>query len=315
MNKPNGREWSMNNAIAAEKKWLEEVRKNVKRYECFPYAEVFHFRDNVHSIFVPCTHNKGDVWLHLVEGPEKALLIDTGFGVGDLKALCTELVGDKEIIVVNSHCHGDHSLGNSQFGKVYIHKYDAPMLIDQQREDFFDEFNHVGEDVWKHYYKDEDIIPFSKYEVIPCEDETIFNLGGDYDVVLYHVPGHTPGGAVFLDKKARILYSGDAIMYLTNGISGPVKDNYKNTEFSTVAAYKVGLEKLSQHLDEFDVVWPGHASLEVPKQIVCDMLICCNEIIDDPDSNEYEIHHNNRDVKMKVHGYGNIVYSDNRIGI
>ena len=38
-------------------------------------------------------------------GAERALLIDTGFGVGDLKALCERLT-DKPLLVVDTHSHG-----------------------------------------------------------------------------------------------------------------------------------------------------------------------------------------------------------------
>ncbi|MFQ9073117.1 MAG: hypothetical protein ACLR43_10615 [Faecalibacillus faecis] len=36
------------------------------------------------------------------------MLIDTAFGLGDLKGLIHKLIGDKEIIVCNTHCHIDH---------------------------------------------------------------------------------------------------------------------------------------------------------------------------------------------------------------
>ena len=42
---------------------------------------------------------------------KKAMLIDTAFGLGDLKGLIHKLIGDKEIIVCNTHCHIDHVSG------------------------------------------------------------------------------------------------------------------------------------------------------------------------------------------------------------
>lgn len=46
----------------------------------------------------------------LIEGPEKALLIDTGQGVGDLRS-CVEMLTDKPVTVVLTHNHADH-IGN-----------------------------------------------------------------------------------------------------------------------------------------------------------------------------------------------------------
>ena len=48
----------------------------------------------------------------------EALLIDTGFGSGDLKELVSSLVSG-EITVINTHCHGDHSSGRrGSTGKI-----------------------------------------------------------------------------------------------------------------------------------------------------------------------------------------------------
>ena len=68
------------------------------------------------------------MWRYLIVGPKKAILIDTGFGVGNLKALCDKLAGGKEIICVNTHHHLDHVGGNLWFDKVYCHQYEKNIL-------------------------------------------------------------------------------------------------------------------------------------------------------------------------------------------
>ena len=62
------------------------------------------------------------VWSYLIVGPEKALQIDSSFGLGNLKGLIDEITGGKPIIVGNTHCSCDHSFGNSQFDKAYGYK-------------------------------------------------------------------------------------------------------------------------------------------------------------------------------------------------
>ena len=78
----------------------------------------------------------GDPWMYLITGPEKALLIDTSFGIGDLRGLVDEITGGMPTIVVNTHASVDHSYGNFQFEKVYCHEYAVPYLQKQMDPTF-----------------------------------------------------------------------------------------------------------------------------------------------------------------------------------
>ena len=51
--------------------------------------------------------------MYLIDGGRRALLIDTGFGMLDLKAIAAQLCPGREIVVVNSHAHPDHASGNT----------------------------------------------------------------------------------------------------------------------------------------------------------------------------------------------------------
>lgn len=64
--------------------------------------------------------------MYLINGTEKALLLDTGFGLTDLKETIRQLCGHKPLIVVNTHAHVDHNSGNNQFEEVYVGRYDEP---------------------------------------------------------------------------------------------------------------------------------------------------------------------------------------------
>ena len=298
-----------------EKAWFRNYRetKGTTRSDINPYPEIFHTRDNVYSLFVLCTHNKGDTWMHLVVGPEKALLIDSGFGLGDLKGLCEHLAGGKPVIVANTHNHGDHAGGNSQWDEAYCHEYEVPMMEYQQYPEYWDEFNHVGEPVAKDNYKREDVIPFRKYKVIGVPNHYKFDLGQGYEIELIHVPGHTPGGAVYLDRQNRILFSGDALMPITHTYGAAIKPYYQHTEYSSITAWRNGLVELSKYADDFDRIYAGHGGLEFDKVLLTDLIDACNEIIADPNSNESFREINGSKQKFKIHGTANIVYCDERI--
>lgn len=61
---------------------------------------------------------------YLLIGEERALLIDCGLGIGDIKG-AVEKITDKPITVVATHGHVDHAGGDGQFEKIYVHTLDT----------------------------------------------------------------------------------------------------------------------------------------------------------------------------------------------
>ena len=62
--------------------------------------------------------------MYLVEGDERAVLIDTGSGFGSLKA-CVDALTDKPLTVLLTHGHTDHALGSAEFEDVRINPLEA----------------------------------------------------------------------------------------------------------------------------------------------------------------------------------------------
>lgn len=296
-------------------KWKAEHIPQGKTDPIFPYGKILKFRDNVYSIFEKSFDGHGDPWMHLIIGPEKAMLIDTGFGVGDLRGLVEKLSGGKPLIVVNTHPHLDHCYGNCQFEKVYCHKF-AVRDLEKQNEHMWDHLmDENGKGKWIPFDRSE-IVPFKKYEIEACENGTIFDLGDGYEVEAVFMPGHDPGHFCFLDKKDRILYGGDSLLYVA-GMGHGKKDNedtpYK--EYRSVEAFRNELEKLAGCLDEFDCVFMSHMVLGEDRQLVKDLFLAADVIVKDPDSNQF-VHHDKRTGevnKVRTHGMAAVEYWDGRI--
>ena len=85
------------------------------------YFTVTKYNDNLYQI-----KDSLGVLATLVIGKEKALLLDTCYGIGNLKEE-VEKITNKPLIVVNSHGHMDHSAGNFQFDEVYINELDVEL--------------------------------------------------------------------------------------------------------------------------------------------------------------------------------------------
>ncbi len=64
---------------------------------------------------------------YLVRGRDGSVLIDTGLGIGNIRAAVEPLSGTAPA-VINTHHHFDHVGGNPQFARVAIHELGAAML-------------------------------------------------------------------------------------------------------------------------------------------------------------------------------------------
>ena len=86
------------------------------------WFEVYEIASN---LFAFCeTRHYENTAISLIVGPEKAVLIDTGCGIGDLHKAVAE-VTDKPVIVVNTHTHLDHLGSNRQFDEIAM--FDHPI--------------------------------------------------------------------------------------------------------------------------------------------------------------------------------------------
>ena len=71
--------------------------------------------------------------MFLLIGTEKAMLIDCGMGIGDLRG-AVEMLTDKPLIVVITHGHIDHTANARQFDEIWIHPKDQDRPIPQSLE-------------------------------------------------------------------------------------------------------------------------------------------------------------------------------------
>ncbi len=262
-------------------KLLREHDKTKKVYDINPYAEVYQFRDNFYGIYTESLDGMGDPWIYLIVGPEKALLVDTSFGVGDLKGLVEEIIGDMPLYVANTHISYDHSYGNFQFDTVYCHEYEVHGLLGSMNPHIWDYlFDENGKGIWADFDR-ADIVPFKEYEVIGVPDGHIFDLGGGYEVELVFLPGHSCGHAGYLDKQNRIFICGDDACFGSVGIGGAKYDNPMKKYASVEALYNE-LVKITARIDEFDGLFPGHGPVDTGTIMLVNVMEACKAVLDDP---------------------------------
>lgn len=268
-------------------------------YPINPYIQVFQFRENLYGFYNHNLDGQDDMWQYLLIGPEKAMLVDTGYGIGDVVGLINQLTGGKELVVVNTHDHPDHAYGNCCFDKVYCHETLVPYLElqDEHIHDYL--FNEDGSCKWIEFDK-EDLPKFKPFEIVGVPDGYIINLGEDYDVEVIHVGGHAGGHAVYLDKKGKNLFAGDCIcsdiMQLGNitdrtnrlvykAHNGRVLDPAPQEMYRTPSVFLERIKYIVSRLDEFDHIFPGHYITDLEADLYEDLYKALSEIIADPINN------------------------------
>ncbi|GAA1597808.1 MBL fold metallo-hydrolase [Kribbella karoonensis] len=117
-------------------------------------------------------------FLYLLLGDDRALLLDTGTGDVPLRPLVESLAGERELVVVHTHGHGDHVGGDPEF----------PEAVGRSAEDVARYFGFAD---WPHGVRQVD-------------------LGGRVLDVLA-IPGHHASHIALYDRDTRLLFSGDSL--------------------------------------------------------------------------------------------------------
>ena len=207
--------------------------------------------------------------MYLVVGEEKALLVDTGRGAGDLKSV-VESITSLPIVVVNTHAHGDHCLGNFQFGKAYLNPADTDLWDETMSRD-----NLIKQANWCRETTPElaeciftDYADYQETEILPVVEGDVFDLGGRKLEVI-ETPGHTKGCICLLDREHKLLFAGDnncTHIWLFVHQSYPVE------------TYVKSLKNLMTYSDDFDTMLVGHGE-PLDKTYLDEVLVCCEMIL------------------------------------
>ena len=148
--------------------------------------------------------------MYLVCGGERACLIDSAYGLTNLKDLVGELT-KLPVFVVNTHGHADHVLGNHWFDRAMMHPADQGLY-----QEIVDGYaGMLAQDWVKQSYGefirdlDPSAVCFPRAEDI--RDSDVIDLGGK-QLKVFEIPGHTAGSIILLDPDEKICFSGDGII-------------------------------------------------------------------------------------------------------
>jgi len=220
--------------------------------------------------------NQEHVYCYLIEGNGFALLIDTMYGYGSLKAFCRMLT-DKPIRLALTHFHLDHVAGTGEFDSCYMHYLDIANYLDSRLPTREQMLEHVKAEAFPEV-KDQaelcDMVKFSTIPVYPLKDGDVLNLG-ERELTVVWVGGHSAGSVAFVDQETRIAYAGDCCnsnTLLGFGNSLPVETYLKNLlHFHSYQSY-------------FDTLYGGHQVL--PATVIEEGIELCGRVLAGTDDHE-----------------------------
>lgn len=215
-------------------------------------------------------------YLYLVEGQERAALIDCGNGFSGLGEVVASLTG-KPVTVVLTHGHFDHTGCAALFPQCLIHAADRSLLnqgfAPETRRDCLDRFCQL----YRVQVSDQEARYF--LQAVPprvtgtLQDGQVLDLGQRTLEVL-ETPGHTRGSVCLLDKNGGYLFSGDTVC--DNEVLVYFEDS------ATVEDLQASDRKLLARRAQFRQIWPGHHRCPLDADIVQDYIAATQTVLADP---------------------------------
>jgi glyoxylase-like metal-dependent hydrolase (beta-lactamase superfamily II) len=213
-----------------------------------PWYEVYRIHPGVFAIYEPKQFEEAISYLIL--GEKRALLFDTGLGVGKISATVARLTS-LPVTVINSHTHFDHVGGNSEFQTIW--NRDLPFSIKNMRGG-------------SNEYSRDTLAPGRLCGTLPSgtnaqsfstrpwksthtlQDGERIDLGGRELQVIF-TPGHTPDSLVLFDRTNGLLFTGDTFY------PGAIYLFTPETDFD---AYTRSVAKLASLAPQVKLLLPAH---------------------------------------------------------
>ncbi|MFX1352902.1 MAG: MBL fold metallo-hydrolase [Promethearchaeota archaeon] len=156
--------------------------------------------------------------MYLILGSHSAVLLDTGCGLYPLKPIVDKLIGKRKLLVVNTHTHWDHILGNIEFDEVHVHENEKDIVSKPYDVSYFKDSPNEIVNV---YAKQNFLIPPAE-SIKTLKDGDNFDLDG-ITIEVIHCPGHSPGSICLLTSNNE-LFTSDVAYYGDQFL--PKKDNF-----------------------------------------------------------------------------------------
>lgn len=174
-------------------------------------------------------------YIYLVEGEKEALVIDTGFGIGNLRKMCQTLTDKPIYRCAITHEHGDHLGGMTYFDEALMTETCAKAVqtYDEKLHSMFEA------KLW------EGVTFPLDFDIKITHEGDVIDLGGR-KLEIFEIPDHAAGSQAFLDRENHLLFSGDELGTPAYKAIG-----------TTVEQYARNLNKLYANIKDIERIFGG----------------------------------------------------------
>jgi glyoxylase-like metal-dependent hydrolase (beta-lactamase superfamily II) len=228
------------------------------------WFEVYQITDHLFVFHEP--HHYEETVVNLIIGEQKAALIDTGCGIGDLRTL-VEAVMEKPVIVINTHTHLDHLGSNRQFDEIAMFDHPLTRRIAEAGTPHEVLQTEILDDRLVSHPWPDGFDP-SSFALPPIKvsrwlaDGDRIEVGGRELEVIY-TPGEAADHICLLDRADRLLFCGDILL------EGSVWTHLEGGSLSDLVS---SYQRLMHNLDDFDHLMPGHNGPWLDKELLPETL-------------------------------------------
>lgn len=218
---------------------------------------------------------------YLLLGQDKAILIDTGLGVQNIKNI-TDRLTSLPVTVITTHVHWDHIGGHKHFEDIAVYEAEKDWLSGK----FPLSLQTVKSNLTYKKCDFPENFRIDNYEIFQGTPNKVFydkdclDLGGRTLNVI-HTPGHSPGHCCFYEPDRQYLYSGDLIY------RGCLDAFYPTTDPKQFFESVKKIRRLNVNR-----ILPGHHSLNIKIDIITEIEQAFNKLYQngqtEPEKGVYE---------------------------
>lgn len=237
-------------------------KQNVGKWFVFGEYKVEKLMDGLYAL-----DDGKDSSFYVLEGSQKAAVIDTGMGDGDVMPVIRQVTSlPCELLI--THAHGDHMMHSGEFEKRYMSSKDIPVVLE--------------------FVKSMGMDPvLGTLEYTAFDPGAVLDLGNGVTLECVAMYGHTPGSVGYYCQKYNIIFSGDAF--------GSGMGVWMQVPYAVcVSEYKKNLEAFlawAQDKDPSMEFLTGHRSQRygfgdmeqdnpVRLDMIRDMVVLCQKLLD-----------------------------------